>query len=276
MNPEVKEPRTRFVGHVERIRKNTPIVPFSSPLGIAPVQSLQNQVALVTGGGRGIGAATAEALARKGAHAIVVSRTETELSAAVARLHAANLSASALVLDVADEAAVEAAFSAITTEFGRLDILVNNAATLLSGAFAEMALSDWDRVMAVNLRGAMLCALQAFRLMREQPSGGAIVNVSSLGGVPGTEKFPGYAAYTVSKFALTGLTEALAVEGKDYNIRINGVAPGAVDTAMLRRAAPYLRTRTSPADVAKVIAFLCDPTESGCMTGATLIINSNL
>jgi NAD(P)-dependent dehydrogenase (short-subunit alcohol dehydrogenase family) len=239
------------------------------------MKSLQNQIALITGGGRGIGAATAEALARKGAHAIVASRTEAELSATVAQLHVTGLSASALVLDVADEAAVEAAFATIAAEFGRLDILVNNAATLSSGSFAEMAPSDWDRVMAVNLRGAMLCALRAFRLMREE-RGGAIVNVSSLGGVPGTEKFPGYAAYTVSKFALTGLTEALAAEGRDRGIRVNGVAPGAVDTAMLRQAAPHLRTRTSPADVAKVIAFLCDSTESGCMTGATLVINCNL
>jgi NAD(P)-dependent dehydrogenase (short-subunit alcohol dehydrogenase family) len=237
------------------------------------MQSLKNQVALITGGGRGIGAATAEALARKGAQVIVASRTEAELMATVASQRAAGLKASLIVLDVADEAAVAAAFSRITGEWGRLDILVNNAAILLSGPFAEMAISDWDRLLAVNLRGAVLCARQAFRLMREQ--GGSIVNVSSLGGLPGTDKFPGYAAYTVSKFAVTGLTEALAAEGRDWNIRVNGVAPGAVDTVMLRQAAPHLRTRTGPADVAKVIAFLCDPAESGCMTGAMLAINSN-
>ena len=236
--------------------------------------SRQQPIALITGGGRGIGAATAEALARKGAHVIVASRTQAELIATVARLRAAGLDASWQVLDVADDAAVDAAFDRIAAEFGRLDILVNNAAILLSGAFAEMAMEDWDRLMAVNLRGAVLCARRAFRLMQER--GGSIVNVSSLGGVPGTEKFPGYAAYTVSKFALTGLTEALAAEGKDCNIRVNGVAPGAVDTDMLRKAAPHLRTRTTPADVAKVIAFLCDSAESGCMTGATLTINSNL
>ena len=235
---------------------------------------LRDQVALITGGGRGIGAATAEALARKGARVIVASRTEAELAATVMQLRAAGLSAWSLQLDVADGAAVDAAFARIAAEQGRLDILVNNAAILLSGPFAEMAMADWDRVLAVNLRGAVLCARQAFRLMREH--GGAIVNVSSLGGVPGTEKFPGYAAYTVSKFALTGLTEALAAEGREHNIRVNAVAPGAVDTAMLRQAAPHLRTRTGPADVAKVIAFLCDSTESGCMTGATLTINSNL
>jgi len=235
---------------------------------------LRGQVALITGGGRGIGAATAEALARKGAQVIVASRTEAELAATVARIQADGLDAAAITLDVADEAAVDAAFARIAAEQGRLDILVNNAALLLSGPFADMAMADWDRLLAVNLRGAVLCARQAFRLMRER--GGAIVNVSSLGGVPGTEKFPGYAAYTVSKFALTGLTEALAAEGREHNIRVNAVAPGAVDTAMLRQAAPHLRTRTGPADVAKVIAFLCDSAESGCMTGATLTINSNL
>jgi NAD(P)-dependent dehydrogenase (short-subunit alcohol dehydrogenase family) len=235
---------------------------------------LQNQVALITGGGRGIGAATAEVLARKGAHVIVASRTEEELKATVARICAHGLSASPMVLDVADENVVELAFSQVAADWGRLDILVNNAAILMSGLFADLAMSDWDRLLAVNLRGAVLCAQQAFRLMRE--CGGGIVNVSSLGGVPGTEKFPGYAAYTVSKFALTGLTEALAAEGRDCGIRVNGVAPGAVDTAMLRQAAPHLHTHTGPADIAKVIAFLCDPTESGCMTGATLVINSNL
>ena len=241
-----------------------------------PSQSLplRGQVALITGGGRGIGAATAEALARKGARVIVASRTETELTATVAQLQAAGLDAAWITLDVADEAAVETAFTRIAAEQGRLDILVNNAAILLSGPFADMAMADWDRVLAVNLRGAVLCARQAFRLMQER--GGTIVNVSSLGGVPGTEKFPGYAAYTVSKFALTGLTEALAAEGRERHIRVNAVAPGAVDTAMLRQAAPHLRTRTGPADVAKVIAFLCDSTESGCMTGATLVANSNL
>ncbi len=240
----------------------------------SPSLSLHGQAALITGGGRGIGAATAEALARKGAHVVVASRTGAELAATVAQLRTAGLSASSLVLDVADEAAVNAAFAGIVAEQGRLDILVNNAAILLSGPFAEMAMADWDRLLAVNLRGAVLCARQAFRLMRER--GGAIVNMSSLGGVPGTDKFPGYAAYTVSKFALTGLTEALAAEGREHNIRVNAVAPGAVDTAMLRQAAPHLRTRTGPADVAKVIAFLCDPAESGCMTGATLAIHSNL
>ncbi len=127
-------------------------------LNLAP--ALRHQVALITGGGRGIGAATAEALARKGAHAIVASRTEAELADTVARLRGAGLRGSAQVLDVADEAAVDAAFAAIVAEFGRLDILVNNAALLCSGPFATLVMSDWDRLLAVNLRGAVLCARQ--------------------------------------------------------------------------------------------------------------------
>ena len=117
--------------------------------------SLPNHVALITGGGRGIGAATAEALARKGARVIVASRTESELTATVARLRAAGLNAAYQVLDVADDAAVQTVFEGIAVEFGRLDILINNAAILLSGAFAELELADWDQLMAVNLRGAM-------------------------------------------------------------------------------------------------------------------------
>jgi NAD(P)-dependent dehydrogenase (short-subunit alcohol dehydrogenase family) len=244
---------------------------------LSPISpTLRGQVALITGGGRGIGAATAQALARKGAHVVIASRSAAELDATVLQLRAAGLAASARVLDVADEAAVDAVFSDIAATLGRLDILVNNAAILLSAPFASMTMADWDRLMAVNLRGAVLCARQAFRLMMVQAHGGSLVNVSSLGGITNTAKFPGYAAYTVSKFALSGLTEALAAEGKAHGIRVNAVAPGAVDTAMLRQAAPHLRTRTGPAEIARIIAFLCDPGESGCMTGAILPIDSNL
>ncbi len=244
---------------------------------LSPVSpTLRGQVALITGGGRGIGAATAQALARKGAHVVIASRSAAELDATVLQLRAAGLAASARVLDVADEAAVDAVFSDIAATLGRLDMLVNNAAILLSAPFASMTMADWDRLMAINLRGAVLCARQAFRLMMVQAHGGSLVNVSSLGGIANTVKFPGYAAYTVSKFALSGLTEALAAEGKTHGIRVNAVAPGAVDTAMLRQAAPHLRTRTGPAEIARIIAFLCDPGESGCMTGAILPIDSNL
>ncbi len=235
---------------------------------------LEKHVALITGGGRGIGAATAEALALKGARIIVVSRTEKELTDTITRLSDAGLDASARVLDIADDVAVESMFKWIADEFSRLDILVNNAAILISGAFEDIDMKDWDRLMAINLRGAVLCSRYAFRLMREH--GGIIINISSLGGLQNTEKFSGYAAYTVSKFALIGLTEVLAVEGKANNIRVNCIAPGAVATDMLRSAAPQLYTCTTPTDIAKVIAFLCDSSISSCINGTTLVIDSNL
>ena len=234
---------------------------------------LHNQVALVTGAGRGIGAATAAALAHQGAHTILASRSAAELYSVAQHLHSAGQSASTLVLDVADDAAVAAAFAQINQQWGRLDILVNNAAMLLGAPFMALRMADWDRLFTVNVRGAVLCAHHAFPLMRER--GGSIVNVSSLGGLTATEKFPGLSAYTVSKFAISGLTEALAVEGREFNIRVNAVAPGAVDTAMLRQAAPHLHTSTTPADIAKIIAFLCDPAQSGCMSGAIIPIYSN-
>ncbi len=236
-------------------------------------QSLHDQVALVTGAGRGIGAATATVLAQQGAHTILASRNPVELEAVAQRLRQAGHSATALVLDVADDGAVAAAFAQIREQWGGLDMLVNNAAMFLGAPFMAMRMADWDKLFAVNIRGAVLCARHAFALMCER--GGSIVNVSSLGGIAATEKFPGLSAYTVSKFAISGLTEALAVEGREYNIRVNAVAPGAVDTAMLRQAAPHLRTRTSAADIAKIIAFLCDPAQSGCMSGAIIPIYSN-
>ena len=136
---------------------------------LSPISpTLRGQVALITGGGRGIGAATAQALARKGAHVVIASRSAAELDATVLQLRAAGLAASARVLDVADEAAVDAVFSDIAATLGRLDMLVNNAAILLSAPFASMTMADWDRLMAINLRGAVLCARQAFRLMMVQ------------------------------------------------------------------------------------------------------------
>ena len=109
--------------------------------------------------------------------------------------------------------------------------------------------------MAVNLRGAYLCARAAFRQMaRQQPSGGSIVNIASLSGVRGPEKFPGLAAYNVSKAGLLALTDILAVEGKPHDIRVNAVSPGAVETQMLRQAGHGLRALATPEDVARTIA----------------------
>jgi NAD(P)-dependent dehydrogenase (short-subunit alcohol dehydrogenase family) len=181
----------------------------------------------------------------------------------------------ALTGSIADEAFVERLVIEAVSETGRLDILVNNAATLGRSPFLELEPALWDEVMAVNLRGAYLCSRAAFRQMaRQQPAGGSIVNISSLSGVRGPEKFPGLAAYNVSKAGLLALSDILAVEGKPYGIRVNAVSPGAVETAMLRQAGHGLKALATPEDVARTIAFLVSDL-SHPATGANLEILSN-
>jgi len=232
---------------------------------------LIDKVAIVTGGGRGIGAATALSLARSGARVVIASRTVAELEA-TAR---ASERIVAIPTDVGDEAAVVSLFDETLRRFGDLHVLVNNAGEFVAAAVADLDVETWDRVQSVNVRGAFLASREIFRRVPGLGHGAAIVNVSSLGAVRGTRKFPGFSAYTVSKFGVVGLTECLAVEGKALGIRVNCVAPGAVDTKMQREAAPFLKTETTPDHVAKVIRFLCDGDESGALSGSVIEIHSN-
>ena len=239
------------------------------------MSGLHGKSAIVTGGGRGIGAATARLLAREGAKVAVFSRSVNELFAVCDQIRAAGGVAEPIVCDIADEAAVQRAFAKVEDCFGGLDILINNAGVIAQGSVDQMSMTAFDRVLAVNVRGVFLCTQAAFPRMQRR-GGGAIVNISSLGGIRGTQKFPGFSAYTASKFAVVGLTEAHAVEGRPYNIRVNAVAPGAIDTAMLREAAPGLATETKPEDVAPVIAFLADSEKSRAVTGTVVEIFSNV
>jgi NAD(P)-dependent dehydrogenase (short-subunit alcohol dehydrogenase family) len=233
--------------------------------------NLDGKVAVVTGGGRGIGRATAELLAGAGAWVTICGRSGHEVEAVAA----SSPRITGLVGDVADDAFVADLVARPVADHGRLDILVNNAAVLGRRPFLELDPALWDEVMGVNLRGAYLCCRAAFRQMAEQqPGGGSIVNISSLSGVRGPEKFPGLAAYNVSKAGLLALTDILAVEGKPLGIRVNAVSPGAVDTAMLRQAGHGLRALATPEDVARTIAFLVSDL-SHPSTGANLEILSN-
>lgn len=236
---------------------------------------LERAVAVVTGAGRGIGAATARHLAAAGARVVLASRTERELAETAASIGDADRVLVAPT-DLADEASIVALFDRTLARFGDLGVVVNNAGTFHAAPIEQLAAADWDAVMAVNARGAFLVCREAMRRFRAVGHGGAIVNVSSLGGLRGTPKFEGFGAYSVSKFAVVGLTECLAVEARALGVRVNCVAPGAVDTRMLHEAAPFLRTETTPDDVARSIAFLCDDAQSGGITGAVLEIHSNL
>ncbi len=237
---------------------------------------MKNKVAMVTGAGRGIGRATALALARAGAQVVLVSRTPNELDAVAQEVLVAGGVAWALTADIASESEVSRVFELVRGKWGPVRILVNNAAILISAPLVDYSSQDWDAMMAVNVRGMFQCSRQVLRDCRDMKVTASIVNVASLSGIRGPAKFPGFGAYTVSKFAVVGLTEALAVEGKPFGVRTNCIAPGAVDTQMLRKAAPQLKTSTTPEMIAKSILHLADEDQSAHLNGALLEVFSNL
>ena len=217
---------------------------------------LAGRVAVVTGASRGIGAATAVAVAAAGAHVVLAARDREALGEVAGGIRRAGGEATPVPTDVSRAGDVERLFAA-AAEAGGPTALVCAAAVLTSAPFAETALETWEQTLKVNLTGSFLCCRAAFTAMRPA-GGGRIVNIASLSGVYAVEKFPGLAAYNVSKFGVIGLTEAIAVEGKEHGISAICVSPGAVDTQMLRQANPDLRPGLTPADVAGLIVALLD------------------
>ncbi len=235
--------------------------------------SIKDRVAIITGAGRGIGRATAHHFAREGAQVVLFSRTAASLNEASAEITRTDNRTLAIVGDVSREEDVHSLFQNVMDTYGRVDILVNCAGIVAVRPFVDMDVATWDRVMNVNLRGTFLCCLEAFRIMSAQRSG-VIINLSSLSGVKGVEKFPGLSAYNVSKSGVAGLTEILAVEGKPYNIRVCAVSPGAVETEMLHQAAPHLKAAMTPDAMAELLLFLADDT-GRMLSGSNIEIFSN-
>jgi NAD(P)-dependent dehydrogenase (short-subunit alcohol dehydrogenase family) len=217
---------------------------------------LTGRVAVVTGASRGIGAATAMALAGAGAQVILAARDDRALAGVADRIRHDGGTARAVPADVSEPADVERLFTA-ARQAGHPTALVCAAGALTSVPFADTTAQIWSKTLAVNLTGTFLCCRAAFQAMSEA-GGGRIVTIASLSGVYATEKFPGLAAYNASKFGVVGLTEAIAVEGKKLCISAICVSPGAVDTEMLRRANPDLRPGLTPDDVADLILALLD------------------
>jgi NAD(P)-dependent dehydrogenase (short-subunit alcohol dehydrogenase family) len=200
------------------------------------------RVAVVTGGSGGVGQAVAGELEGRGWAVVSWSRRDG--------------------VDAADEEQVEHAAGRLE----RWDALVNNAAVLIPRLVTETSAVEWDETLRAGLRAAFLCSRAAFRRMGQ---GGAIVNVSSLSGVAGTEKFPRMAAYVAAKSGLAGLTEALAVEGRPLGIRVNAVSPGSITTPMLALSGAPREPALRPEEVARVVAWLASP-ESAPLSGANL------
>lgn len=236
---------------------------------------LAGKVALVTGAGSGIGAATAAAMAREGAVVIGADLTAP---------------AGGIVLDVTDEAQWDAGITGILQAHGRLDILVNNAGIGFSRLIVDMTFDDWRRVQAVNLDSVFLGCRAAFRVMKDQPGGGAIVNVSSILGLVGQ---PETSAYSATKGGVTLLTKSLALEAAQHGwpIRVNSVHPAYVRTAMidqavaraddpdrfrrhLERLQPVGRM-AAPEEIAAGIVFLASD-EASFVTGTQLAVDGGL
>jgi 3-oxoacyl-[acyl-carrier protein] reductase len=243
------------------------------------VTGLLGKVALVTGGGRGIGAGIARALAAAGADvAVTYVRDEVAAQAVVAEVEARGRRGRARLADLTDPASIRAAVDDTVAEFGRLDVLVNNAGHLdLSGAaFADLPLDAIDRTLLVNVRGAVLAAQAAARHL---PAGGRIINVGSCLGdrVPGA----GMTVYATSKAAIHGLTRGLARDLGPRGITVNQVSPGPVGTDMNPEDGPNAepqRDQTAvgrfgtPQDIAAAVVFLADP-GSSFITGSTLAVD---
>ncbi len=233
---------------------------------------LAGRVAVITGASRGIGAATAEAVASAGAHVVLAARDRQALDSVASRIEDAGGRATPVPTDVSSEAAV-ARLVSTATGIGTLGALVCAAGVLTPRPFPETTSALWEETLGVNLTGTFLCCRAAFTAMA-QAGQGRIVTLGSLSGVYATEKFPGLAAYNVSKYGVIGLTEAIAVEGRQHGISAVCLSPGAVDTEMLRRANPALRPGLTPADMAALIVALLD-SPMAAVSGANIPLFSN-
>jgi len=228
----------------------------------------ERRVAVVTGGGRGIGAATARRLSADGYTVVAVARTADDL----ARVESESPSIVTETADVGSEEHVERV-ARKAAGLGRVVAWVNAAAVVDRIPFAEMDLTRWREVLRVDLDGVFLCCRAAFTRMTES-GGGAIVNIASLSGVANVEKFPGLAAYNVAKAGVIALSEAVALEGKPHGVRCMCISPGAVDTAMLRQANPDLRAGMTADHAAAIIAFLLSD-DAAPLSGTNIPIFSN-
>ncbi|WP_026105033.1 3-oxoacyl-[acyl-carrier-protein] reductase [Halalkalibacterium ligniniphilum] len=243
---------------------------------------LKGYIAVVTGGSRGIGRATALELARQGANVVVnYAGNQGKAEEVVSEIKGLGVDALAIQADVSDSKAVEEMIKEVITTFGRLDILVNNAGITRDGLMMRMKEEDWDAVINTNLKGVFNCSKAVTRQMMKQRFG-RIINVASVVGVLGNA---GQANYVAAKAGVIGLTKTMARELANRNINVNAVAPGFIDTDMTEELNDDLKAQLlgqiplarlgNPEDVAKAIRFLATD-DSAYMTGQTLHVDGGM
>jgi 3-oxoacyl-[acyl-carrier protein] reductase len=243
--------------------------------------SLKDKVALVTGASQGIGRATSLALAEAGAKVAVAARSADKLASLAAEIEVAGGEALAVPMDVADPGQVRSGFQQLLSKFGRIDILVNNAAITRDTLALRMKLEDWDAVLRTNLTGAHLCIQQALGAMLRQRSG-RIINLTSVVAQTGNA---GQANYVASKAGLIGLTRSIAVEVASRSITVNAIAPGFIETPMTDPLSSELKDKMKSLiplgrfgkddEIAAAIVFLASD-EAGYITGQVLDVNGGM
>jgi 3-oxoacyl-[acyl-carrier protein] reductase len=243
--------------------------------------SLSGKVALVTGASQGIGRETALALAEAGAKVTLAARNEQKLTALAQEIVAKGGEALVVKMDVADAEQIKTGFKVVLEKFGKLNILVNNAAITRDGLAMRMKQDDWDAVIRTNLTGAHLCSQQALATMMRARAG-RIINIASVVAQMGNA---GQVNYVAAKAGLIGLTKAIAIEIASRNVTVNAVAPGFIETPMTDvlsdRVKEELKTRIplgrmgTGRDVAAAIVFLASD-EAGYITGHVLDVNGGM
>ena len=241
------------------------------------MKPLENKIALVTGAARGIGQAIALQLAADGADLALCDVKAEWLDDTAAKVKASGRRAESYAMDVADGPAVGEAVARILADFGRIDVLVNNAGITRDTLLIRMTEEDWDKVLDINLKGAFLVTKAVVKSMMKQRSG-AIVNIASVVGIMGN---PGQANYTASKAGLIALTKTTAKELGSRNVRVNAVAPGFIRTAMTDKLAEPVKEAMlkmvplgrlgEPEDVARAVAFLASDA-AAYVNGQTLAV----
>ncbi len=241
----------------------------------------KGQVAMITGGARGIGRTIAGHLAKKGADLAIADVSEDAAKEAAGELASTGVKTIAVKLDVSKSDEVAKAFEGVVKEFGRLDILINNAGITRDGLVLRMKEEDWDAVININLKGVFLCSKEAVKVMMKQKYG-RIVNIASVVAFMGN---PGQANYSASKAGIVGLTKTVAKEYASRGVTANAVAPGFISTAMTDALAENVRqemlksipvgTFGTVDDVSNAVAFLASP-EAGYITGQVIHVNGGM